>query len=164
MRSPVSQQRAMIVQRRRYALRETGFEIETHEEVLNAEQKRRAICEQYVAVVSRLVDREARASDTAITVAGDTTPGTRVHGGEAARRGRSTVSIVRIVLARRLSVAGHGLVAPRRKSPEGCMGNAMGEGPCGIAQAISTQEHRINAEYLESQAAERSRTSAANDS
>src|SRR5467141_4471259 len=45
------------------------------------------------AVVSRLVDREARASDTAITVAGDTTPGTRVRGGEAARRGRSTVSI-----------------------------------------------------------------------
>jgi hypothetical protein len=44
-------------------------------------------------VVSRLVDREARASDTAITVAGDTTPGTRVRGGEAARRGRSTVSI-----------------------------------------------------------------------
>src|SRR5258706_15478819 len=39
------------------------------------------------AVVSRLVDREVRASDTAITVAGDTTPGTRV------RRGRSTVSI-----------------------------------------------------------------------
>jgi voltage-gated potassium channel len=36
------------------------------------------------AVVSRLVDREARASDTAITVAGDTTPGTRVRGGEAA--------------------------------------------------------------------------------
>jgi hypothetical protein len=46
-----------------------------------------------IAVMSRLVDREARASDTAITVAGDTTPGTRVHGGEAARRGRSTVSI-----------------------------------------------------------------------
>ena len=45
------------------------------------------------AVVSRLVDREARASDTAITVAGDTTPGTRVRGGEVARRGRSTVSI-----------------------------------------------------------------------
>src|SRR6266478_3684900 len=45
------------------------------------------------AVVSRLVDREARASDTAITVAGDTTPGTRVRGGEAARRGKSTVSI-----------------------------------------------------------------------
>src|SRR6202045_554545 len=36
------------------------------------------------AVVSRLVDREARASDTAITVAGDTTPGTRVRGGQAA--------------------------------------------------------------------------------
>lgn len=45
------------------------------------------------AVVSRLVDREARDSDTDITVAGDTTPGTRVRGGEAARRGRSTVSI-----------------------------------------------------------------------
>jgi len=44
-------------------------------------------------VVSRLVDREARASDTAITVAGATTPGTRVRGGEAARRGRSTVSM-----------------------------------------------------------------------
>src|SRR5580700_7518726 len=67
------------------------------------------------AVVSRLVDREARASDTAITVAGDTTPGTRIRGGEAARPYPS----VRIVLARRLSVAGHGLVAPRRKSPEG---------------------------------------------
>ena len=46
-----------------------------------------------VAVVSRLVDREVRASDTAIAVAGDTTPGTRVRGGETARRGRSTVSI-----------------------------------------------------------------------
>jgi len=45
------------------------------------------------AVVSRPVDREARASDTAITVAADSTPGTRVRGGEAARRGRSTVSI-----------------------------------------------------------------------
>jgi voltage-gated potassium channel len=45
------------------------------------------------AIVSRLVDREAWASDTAIRVAGDTTPGTRVRGGEAARRGRSTVSI-----------------------------------------------------------------------
>ncbi len=45
------------------------------------------------AVVSKLVDRETRASDTAITVAGDTTPGTRVRGGGAARRGRSTVSI-----------------------------------------------------------------------
>src|SRR5467141_3042737 len=33
------------------------------------------------AVVSKLVDRETRASDTAITVAGDTTPGTRVRGG-----------------------------------------------------------------------------------
>src|SRR5258707_4575798 len=39
------------------------------------------------AVVSRLGDREAPASDTVITVAGDTTPGTRV------RPGRSTVSI-----------------------------------------------------------------------
>ena len=45
------------------------------------------------AVMSRLVDREARASDTAITVAGDTAPGTRARGGEAARRARSTVSI-----------------------------------------------------------------------
>jgi voltage-gated potassium channel len=45
------------------------------------------------AVVSRLVDREARASDIAITVAGDTAPGTRARGGEAARRARSTVSI-----------------------------------------------------------------------
>src|SRR5882762_3013810 len=45
------------------------------------------------AVVSRLVDREVRASDTAITVAGDTTPGTMVRRGGAARRGRSTVSI-----------------------------------------------------------------------
>ena len=45
------------------------------------------------AIVTRLIDREARASDTAITVAGDTTHGTRVRGGEAARRGRSTVSI-----------------------------------------------------------------------
>ena len=33
------------------------------------------------AAVSRLVDREARASDTAITVAGDTTPRARVRGG-----------------------------------------------------------------------------------
>ena len=45
------------------------------------------------AVVSKLVDRETRVSDTPITNAGDTTPGTRVRGGEAARRGRSTVSI-----------------------------------------------------------------------
>jgi len=45
------------------------------------------------AVVSTLVDPEVRASDTAITVAGDTTPGMRVRGGEAGRRGRSTVSI-----------------------------------------------------------------------
>jgi Ion channel len=45
------------------------------------------------AVVSRLVDRETRASETAIAVAGATTPGTRVRGGAAARRGRSTVAI-----------------------------------------------------------------------
>jgi voltage-gated potassium channel len=45
------------------------------------------------AIVSRLVDGEARASDPAITVAADTTPGARVRGGEAARRGRPTVSI-----------------------------------------------------------------------
>src|SRR5260370_4902007 len=45
------------------------------------------------AIVTRLIDREARASDTAIPVAGDTTHGTRVRAGEAARRGRSTVSI-----------------------------------------------------------------------
>jgi voltage-gated potassium channel len=45
------------------------------------------------AVVSKLVDRETRVSDPPITNAGDTTPGTRVRGGEAARRGRSTVSI-----------------------------------------------------------------------
>src|SRR5258708_28780757 len=45
------------------------------------------------AVVSRLVDRETRASDTAITGAGDTTPGTRVRGGEATPHGSSTVSM-----------------------------------------------------------------------
>jgi len=44
------------------------------------------------AVVSRLVDREVRASDTAITVVGDTAPGTK----GSRRRSRATQHVDRI--------------------------------------------------------------------
>jgi len=69
----------------------------------------RVVGELLYAVVSRLVDREVRASDTAITVAGDTTPGTRFAAAEPRDAAGRPYPSVRMVLARRLSVAGHGL-------------------------------------------------------